>query len=360
MSKNKKQLAVVGLVLFALGIFGWAQELSGNPGATNLSNFAPWGLYIALFLFFEAIAAGALFFGAAYKSPKLLLVGIAAAIGTAAAIIPDLGAPLLMFQLLLSPNFSAPMLLDVVFVIFNIVFGAILLIGIKRGREGLVKLFRILQMIVAVALPVGTAWLFTTMPGKPGWGSALEIGVFVCSAALAGYLLLYFVLKDKTAITGVLVSLGLSILLLFGEMGQALYSTFSAETAPMLGIMTGSYAWLFWTALAGLMLLPLVLGFFNKGGAIPLIALAGLGILVNKFLYVVKGNMFPLERLGEGVVVPGMTTVGGMTVVTYYPNIYEWLVALGLIGFTVFVYCIISHLAKDDISVELPKHAFTS
>lgn len=360
MSKNKKLFAVIGLVLFALGIFGWFQELSGKPGATNLSDYAPWGLYIAFFLFFEAIAAGALFFGAARKSPKLLLIGIAAAIGTAVAIIPDLGAPLLMWHLLLSFNFSAPMLLDVWFLIFNIVFGVILLIGIKRGNEGLVKLFGILQMIVAVVLPIGTAWLFTTMPGKPGWASALEIGVFLCSAVLTGYLLVYFVLQDKTALTGILVSLGISILLLLGEMGQALYSTANAETAPMLAIMTGSYAWLFWAAFAGLMLLPLALGFFKKGGAIPLVALAGLGILVNKFLYVVKGNIMPLDRLGEGVIIPGMTTVNGMTVVTYYPSIHEWLVALGVIGFTVFVYCIISHLAKDDGIVELPKHAFTS
>lgn len=351
MSKTSSRLifALIGVILFAVGIFAWAHELGGNPGATNLSDHAPWGLYIAFFLFLEVVGAGALFFGALRRSSKLLVIGLVAAIGAAVAIIPDLGSPLLIWRLLLNPNFNAPMLLDVWFLALNVICGVVLLIALKRN-EALTKIFQIIQYVLAIALPLGTAWLFTTMAGKPGWGSSLEVGVFLTSAILAGFILVNVVLKDKAALKGVLISAGILLVFFLAEIGAAIYAPVSAESEPMLALIGGAYAWLFWGMIVVLFLLPIGWGIATKKGGLPVAALLGLGVLVSKFLFVVKGNIFPFGRLGERIVVPSMD-FDGQAFVTYWPSGYEWLVALGIIGFVVAAYCLLAPLGKDDAAV---------
>ena len=63
---NKSVFLGVGavcLVLLALGVFALVQQYSFIEGITNITSYVPWGLYISLFLFFEAVGAGALFLG---------------------------------------------------------------------------------------------------------------------------------------------------------------------------------------------------------------------------------------------------------------------------------------------------------
>ncbi len=351
MSKNssKSIFGVIGIILLIIGIFAWTQEFSGNPGATNLSNQVPWGLYIVLFLFLEMVGAGALFFGALHKSSKLLIIGITALVGAAVAIISDLGSPLIIWRLLLSPNFSAPIFLDVCFLAFNVICAIILLFALRRN-EKLIRIFQTLQYILAIALPLGTAWLFTTMAGKPGWGSSLEAAVFITSTILAGFILANVVLRDDSMLRGILICAGALLILFLMEIGGVIYSTINVETAPLLALISGSYAWLFWGMLVLLFLLPIAWGIITKKGGLPIITLLSIGLLVNKFLFVVKGNIYPYGRLGKTVVIPAMS-FDGQPFITYWPGIYEWLVALGIIGFTIVFYYLILSLEKEEETV---------
>ena len=81
--KMKKSI-VVGIVvacvvLIGLGMFGLSQEYAGVRGATAITSYIPWGLYIALFLFFEATGAGALLFAALGKLERTTRLKLAVA-----------------------------------------------------------------------------------------------------------------------------------------------------------------------------------------------------------------------------------------------------------------------------------------
>lgn len=343
---NKKVLNLVCLVLLAAGIFAWSRELSGNPGTSNLSEYAPWGLYIALFLFFEALCAGSLFLAALGGNNlprlKMALIGTISGICAGLAILPDLGSPLTAWRLLFAPNINAPMILDVWFLGITVVFGILILIGLTGNKAGLTRLSEVVLSIVTILLPLGTAWLFTTLPGKIGWSSSLEIGIFVAQAALAGLCVLFLLqglAKADTYKTSrvVLAFLLLNLVLMIGEVGQAFYRS-GIETLPVRALLSGGSAAVFWCQVLVGVLLPAVMLAVNKS---PLAAgvLGLFGVALSKYLFVAKGNIYPYLNMGEGLVVPelGAATDGFQAAPLYLPSGFEWLVGIGVFALGVLL-----------------------
>ena len=68
-----------------------------------------------------------------------MAVGVAGVMGAGLAILPDIGTPLVAWRLFFTPNFAAPMVLDVWFVNLNVVLGALLLFALHKQNEGLAK-----------------------------------------------------------------------------------------------------------------------------------------------------------------------------------------------------------------------------
>ena len=144
---NKSVFLGVGavcLVLLALGVFALVQQYSFIEGITNITSYVPWGLYISLFLFFEAVGAGALFLAAVGKPAmfsrlKLAVVGVVCSACAGLAILPDLGRPLGMWRLFLAPNMASPLLLDVWLLSATLVFGVRLIVGLRFAKPGLAK-----------------------------------------------------------------------------------------------------------------------------------------------------------------------------------------------------------------------------
>ncbi|HLB29495.1 MAG TPA: NrfD/PsrC family molybdoenzyme membrane anchor subunit, partial [Dehalococcoidia bacterium] len=53
------------VALVALGAFAWTLELTGGLQRTGLSDYVPWGLYVAAYMFFLGAAAGGLLLASA-------------------------------------------------------------------------------------------------------------------------------------------------------------------------------------------------------------------------------------------------------------------------------------------------------
>ena len=176
---NKSVFLGVGavcLVLLALGVFALVQQYSFIEGITNITSYVPWGLYISLFLFFEAVGAGALFLAAVGKPAmfsrlKLAVVGVVCSACAGLAILPDLGRPLGMWRLFLAPNMASPLLLDVWLLSATLVFGVLLIVGLRFAKPGLAKVASIGAGVFSVLLVLGTAVMFCSIPGKLQPGS---------------------------------------------------------------------------------------------------------------------------------------------------------------------------------------------
>ena len=191
---NKNVVLGVGavcLVLLAMGLFALVQQYSFVEGVTSITSYVPWGLYISLFLFFEAAGAGALLLAAVGKPAmvsrlKLAVVGVIFSACAGLAILPDLGRPLGMWRLFFAPNIASPLLLDVWLLSATLVFGVLLIVGLRLAKPALAKAASIGTGVFAVLLVLGTAIMFCSIPGKIGWESTAEIGISLVQMVIAG------------------------------------------------------------------------------------------------------------------------------------------------------------------------------
>lgn len=347
MEKTAKHswINIVFIVLLAAGIYAWSQELAGKPGATNLSNYAPWGLYISFFLFFEALAAGSLFIAAIgginrnLEIPRIqmILVGSVAAICTGISILPDVGSPLVAWRLILTPNLRSPMVLDVFFLGLTLISAILLGVSILKNNEAGQTRFSYLLAVFSVLLPLGTAWLFTTMPGKIAWSSPLELALFPLQAALAGLCALFIVnkLMKRDSAAGAASFVGglvaLNLFLIVGEIGYTLYNS-GTETLPLKSLLSSSYLGLFLAQLVLGLVLPSV-WFMAKKKMAGAAVLSLAGVLVSKYLFVVKGNQFPFLHAEEGMDIPALLPgMDGYQMIAYAPTWEEWMVAIGVLA----------------------------
>jgi Ni/Fe-hydrogenase subunit HybB-like protein len=339
---------IVCAVLIVIGIYFWSRGYTGKPDATNMDQYTPWGWYIALFLFFEAVGAGALFIAAINKDAKcrlqLAMAGTVCILGAGLAIMLDLGGLLPIWRLFFAPNITSPILWDVWFVLLSTIFGIGLIQSLSKGNEP--KTIAALAAIVSVLLPIGTAILFVSLPGRIGWGSSLEVAGFLAQAALAGVcFLILFSLKDYIKISKWAAGLFLiTLILAIVEICVALYQS-SVESLPLITLMTGEYAVLFWLWIIAGLVIPLVLSFKAKYPALT----AGLGlfgILAGKFLFTVKGNLYPFLRAGEGVKIDLLNNglEGYQKAPVYVPGIEEFLVGLAVFAFIFVAYNLLNNI----------------
>lgn len=352
MDLKMKKNVVIGIVaacvvLIGLGLFGLSQEYSGVRGATSITSYIPWGLYIALFLFFEAVGAGALLFAALGKQEgavrlKLAIVGVVCAACAGLSILPDLGRPLGMWRLFFAPNVTSPLLLDVWLLCATLVFGVLLIAGLRASKAMLTKVGAVGSAVFAVLLPLGTAVMFCSIPGKLGWESTAEIGITLVQVALAGVAVLLLMKGASEGREDVLSKAAVALIvtnaaIMFGE-ALLLFYRDDFSLSSMEAVMFGTYAPLFWLQVIVGMVVPAVMLALKKAPAVAA-GLALAGIFLAKFVYVVRGSIYPTySELSEGAFIPMLQhTSGPQMIPTYLPTLNEYLVGAAVVAIAVLV-----------------------
>lgn len=317
-------LIIAGVVALVVGVLGWLMsDVSSNMDQENV-----WGLCIAVFFALEALCAGSLFIAAVDKQsnrPVLAFSSVIFALGASLAIIADLGTPLQMWRLFLTPNIMSPVLLDVIFVSLAIVMGIVLYLMATKGlaETTVGKVVSIISAAVAVCLPIGTSWLCTTLTGRVGWSHSLEIFLFVLAALVAGLLYEMLVCKvDRTKITAILLFVNAGAILC--ELGLALYTN-GNDMISTMELATGSYGVLFWIHLLVGVVVPAVMLIANKYTTAAC-WIAMVGIFLGKFLYLVKGNLYTRATIEDFALSP-----------VYFPAVGEWGSSLLIIAFVVIM-----------------------
>lgn len=341
-SKTTKVVVAVSGALTVVGVAAWVLSL-GSSWSLGMTDYVSWGLVIAGFLALEAVAAGALFFACFGDDfdvrKKLVSVSLAATVASVVAIVYDLGTLGPFWRLFFAPHFQAPMALDVWFFSLAIILGAVYLFALVKEKQRMIAVFSKISLVVAVLMPLGTSILFTTVIGRVGWSSPLEVAIFELCALVTGMCLLAFFSKDDAEKRRVPLAwlFGAYAFLIVAEIVQSAYTT-GFGFSNVLALMTGPYAWMFWLWIVGGIALPLallVLGRSQKVVAILTIA----GVALGKYVFMVKGSLFAYTAQGAGMTVPSMTaTATGQTLAPMYvPGIAEWGMLVGSIALAVLL-----------------------
>jgi molybdopterin-containing oxidoreductase family membrane subunit len=233
-------LAVLALSLVVLtGIAAWVVQLRGGMGVAGYSDQAFWAIYIADVVTFIGVSYGGAVVsailrltGATWRAPLTRLAEGTAVVTVligAALIIPHIGNPILLWELVTQPNVTAPVFWDFVAVMTytaaSIVFFALPLVpdmaalheghadrlgrrrsslyawvsrgwvgsprqrGVLAGALGLVSI-----MIIPLAVSVHSvlAWAFATT-SRPWWHESIWAPQFVIAALYSGVALVILV-----------------------------------------------------------------------------------------------------------------------------------------------------------------------
>ncbi len=381
MNKFVRILAwLIAIAGFAIGLIGLYQRLTLGHEAANYGSYVPWGLWVAAYIYFIGLSAGAFLLSTLVyvfhverleKIGKLaLFTALVTLVAALFSIWLDLGHPERAWRLILRTNFRSIMGW---MIWFYSAYFALLVVELwsamradlvacrqEPGLKGTLcrwlsfgsqdlspeaiqrnqRLLRILGSIgvpLAVAFHGGVGALFGVVGARPYWHGGLTPITFLVGALTSGSALLTFV----TTIWGpdrgteehrrlviflgqiVLGLLAFDLLLEWAEYSIGLYSAVPAEAESLRLVLFGQYWWVFWIIhLAIGAVLPLILLAF-LGRSVPVVAIASALIAIT-FLSVRLNIVIPglaveeLEGLRNAFTGPGLTF-------DYFPSPMEWL-----------------------------------
>jgi molybdopterin-containing oxidoreductase family membrane subunit len=227
--------ALIGL---AIGAVGLADRLMHGLNPTALGSYIPWGLWVALYLYFLGLSAGAFLVTLMtyllgmkqfeHIGPLSAFVVLVALICEIQFILLDLGQMHRAFyQFFLTPSFTS--LMTWMFVLFNamlviyavktylLIRGSLIRMANDSRNKRMKGLYRFLalgqsryddaqqqgdrrwvSLLAKISLPVGLAFygtngaFFATLLSRPVWNSAMTPMLFIVAALLSGGALVAF------------------------------------------------------------------------------------------------------------------------------------------------------------------------
>ena len=355
-------------ICLVVGAWGVWERFTKGLAMTDLTSQMPWGAWIAFYIFFVGLSAGAFLLSSlvyVFGMYQYETIGRAALLSAVVAMFVALafvGMDLGRFDRALNVfphfQFTSPLSGEVRFYVLYIALLIAELTIAVRLHRGLVKSvdrakmwLRILGTIgvplAIVGVHGGTGTIFAVVKARAMWFGGLFPIIFVVSAMVSGTALLlavnYWQAKgigrkpDEKLIKGLgnvlLGAVLIDLLLTFYEFIVPLLA-FQRHDNDIIGIQaTGPYAWTFW----GLQL--------GMGMVIPSIIL--LSPLKKKLGWVVAAAMMVVVGiLGVrfNIVVPPLIPpiIEGYPMNDYYPTLSEWLLCVFFIAGGALVYSLVS------------------
>ncbi|QGP93488.1 Menaquinone reductase, integral membrane subunit [Neomoorella glycerini] len=374
-----------------LGLYGTVQRGVHGLAATYLTSTTPWGAWVAFYIYFVGMSAGAFLLSTlnsvfGFKqfekvARDALLVAILSMAVAMTFILFDLGHWERFWHALIYWNWTSILGWEIRFyVLYVLLLMAELYFSLRRdlvyrsqekgfrgvlagfltlgyrdlsprsaGRDAAwLKILGILGIPIAIfGVHGGTGALFGVVKARAYWNTAIFPVVFVISALVSGTALLtiIYALRHRQGKPGsdpalvrnlaglmiafLLVDLGLQ----FFEILIGLYSLEEAELATLKVMTGGPFAWTYWGVQLGLgAVVPLFLYFYpvtarSVWAQVLAAALVDVGILAVRFNIVVPALIPPL--------------LPGLPAGYYVPNLAEWLVATGIISLGALLYTLL-------------------
>jgi len=218
MGYSKKISLTVFSLIMAAGALMWVLQMWKGMIVTDMHNAYSWGLYVSALAFFVGNAAGGLvlssmiyLFGVTALKPFARIGALCAFANVTAAmliVLPDLGQPFRVLNLLLHPQIMSPLVWDVI--VLNLYAGLsllylyLLMLPDLAARTGIWKKIALpvpdpagfsdiwarrlapFSLVAAVGIHVVTAWIFATQGARGWWHTAVMAPDFVAAALASG------------------------------------------------------------------------------------------------------------------------------------------------------------------------------
>lgn len=378
---------LVLLAMIAVGLAAFAYQFANGLVVTGLRNTMMWGQYILFFMFFVGLSAGGLIvasagrlFGVSAFKPITRLAVLEATVAVMLAgifIIPDLGRPERVLNILLHPNLTSPMVWDIAIVIAYTLLSmsyvwlytradlarrrSPLALGTGVSAQELARDERLKSMLAWIALPAAillhsiTAWIFGLQISRTFWYSAIMAPLFIASALVSGLSLVILLalalrrlgrieFEDRlVAYLGGLLAVFIVVeaFLVGSEFLTAAYPGVPEDAGPIARLLVGPYAALFWTEVVVGLAVPFgILAIRRTRGRSELVAaasaLAVLGIFVHRLNLLLNGLSYVPIPLAPGVAIGAPQGDAARSFAAYHwyvPTVIEWLIVVGILAF---------------------------
>lgn len=360
MNKTMKSIVyVLWAIAFALGGVGVWQRLSYGHELANYGSYVVWGLWVAGYIYFVGLSAGAFLFAALVHvldvkpllaTRRLAVLTSVVTMGVALlAVWFDLGHMARFYRVFTSPNFSSMMTWMIWLYNAYIVLLVLTAVAMIRKNEKLVGTLFTIGIPLAIAFPGGGGALFATLSARPFWHNPLYpvffiVGAIVSGTALITALVAFLWPKRGSGHTEMITMLGkmlmglvlMELMLEWAEFSIPLWYGVNPEREVLLEILAGPYWWVFWVVHIGLgTLVPLMLLYFKSRSAAAVGtagALTALTFLAVRLNIVIPGQISPeLKGLLNAYTDSRLTF-------SYSPSTHEWLVMLFLVTVAMAAY----------------------
>ena len=354
------------LLVMLVGSLCYVLQLMHGLAVTGLSRDVSWGLYIAQFTFFVGVAASAVMVVLPYylhdyrQFGRITLLGellaVTAVTMSILFIFVDLGQPSRIFNIVLHPQPQSVMFWDMIalggYLLMNAVIAMVTLTAQREHLPvpGWIKPVIIVSIPWAISIHTVTAFLYSGLPGRSYWLTAIMAPRFLASAFASGPALLILLCLALRKLSGfdagreaiqklaviVTYATAINIFFILAEVFTAFYSEIPAHEEHFEYLFTGlngdwhlvPWMWLSvllsWVALA-LLLVP------KWRTNIRLLAVACVCVFVSiwldKGLGLIVGGMVPsplgavtryVPTLPESTIVFGIWASGALMITVFY------------------------------------------
>lgn len=360
----KRILYGVSVLALLWGARGVYDRLTEGHRNTAYGSYVVWGLWVAAYLFFAGVAAGAfmistldylfnvkLFKGTGRLALWTGLVGLAAAL---LSIWLDLGHMERIWKVYLQGNLNSVMAQMVWgYTLFGLVMLASLVAAVRAPAGKALKALMIVGLPLSLFVSGAVGALLGVEASRLFWHVGLlpvQFPVFSLASGAAAMLVAlgFFGRKDDPNRAGQLWVLSVATVVLavvklyflWADFSQSMYGNVPQNVEAVRAVLFGPYWWAFWV-------LQILIGTL-----IPIIALvqprlarhngwaAWMGVLVLFGYAVARANIvFPALTVPE---LKALTTAfsGPHLSFEYFPSLMEWAVTAGITGLAVLAFLI--------------------
>lgn len=373
--------------VMAIGVAAFIWQFLNGLVVTGMRNTVMWGQYILFFMFFIGLSAGGLIvasagrlFGATMFKPITRLAVVEATIAVILAgvfIVPDLGRPERVINILLHGNLTSPMVWDITIVIVYTLMSAFyvwlytradlarrgsrLALGTGVTERDLARDERLKSVMAWIALPSAillhsiTAWIFGLQISRGFWYSAIMAPMFIASALVSGLALVILLAlavrrlgridfkDDLVAFLGGLLGAFIAVeaFLVLAEYLTAGYPGAPEESEAIGRLLVGPYAPLFWIEIGVGLVVPFVIVAVRRtrsrpGWVAAASAIAIAGIFVHRLNLILNGLSYAPIGIPPGVAIgvdQGPAASSFAMSYWYVPTVVEYLVVAGVLAF---------------------------